>query len=63
MSLLVTDTPSFDCISHMTALVVDLSIVTHGARYVGTDWIVEIDRLIWRTYFIAEHFISVRGSR
>lgn len=62
MSLLVTDTPSFDCISHMAALVIDLSIVTHGVRYVGTDWIVEIDRLIWGTDFIAEHFISVRGS-
>lgn len=37
MSLLVTDTPSFDRISHMAALVVDLSIVTHGVRYVGTD--------------------------
>ncbi len=62
MSLLVTNTPSFNCISHMGALVIDLSVVTHGVRDVGTDWIVEVDRRNWGAESIAEHFISIRGS-
>lgn len=58
MSLLVTNTPSFDCITHMGALVIDLSVVTHGIEDVGTDWIVEVDRRNWgggvhcRTFYI-----------
>ena len=32
MSLLVSDTPSFDYETHVAALIVDLGIVTHGGE-------------------------------
>lgn len=46
MCLLVSNTPGFDNISHMTALIVDLGIVTHR-RYSEYVCNLEVDWLDW----------------